>query len=208
MAIDDTKVRIGRCEANECRNTIVNGQDVSTVFHIIVESRTQTVAEEVHIETVVLLEGLLPSHVRVIFGTFIGTLRCRAVLHTEQIGVCHTGITARRILGTLPKGCLVHVIGIGHKQESATTNLVVTNETPRSTKLQETDVLLDRLEERFIANDPSYRTSREGTKSLAGSEVLGTIVTKVELCHVAVVPVVGDTTYETNVCTGNIRIIA
>ena len=66
MAVYNTKVSEGGIKTKECRNSPVLGQNISTVFLIVVECCTQAVVEEVHVEAIVLLEGLLPRYIRIV----------------------------------------------------------------------------------------------------------------------------------------------
>ena len=168
---------------------------------IIVEDTHQTVAQEVHVDTVVLLEGCFPRHVRVVLCGLDSTLGNCSVLNTEVVGI-GVGI----LTDTLSQSGGIHIVRIGNIHESASTNLIVTDKTPRSTELHEAEHFLQRLEESLVADYPSNRTCGECTEALTGSEVLGTIVTDIEFSDIAVVPVVGYTAYKTNVRTRNIRI--
>ena len=77
---------------------------------IVVEHCTQTVVKEVHIETIVLLEGFLPRDVGVVLRTLVGTLRGSTVLDSEEVGkawLVHAGIGK-----AVESGSLVHDIGV------------------------------------------------------------------------------------------------
>ena len=77
---------------------------------IVVEHCTQTVVEEVHIETVVLLVGLIPRDVRVVLRTLVGTLRGGAVFDTEEVGKAR--FVYAGIGEAVESGSLVHDIGV------------------------------------------------------------------------------------------------
>ena len=158
---------------------------------IVIEVGLQSVAEEAHVEAVVLLEGFLPRHVGIVLLCLDGTHLGRSVLHTEVVAIRTAVLT-----GTVEERVLVDVVGIGQIHETCAANLVVTDETPGGAQLEEADHLLDGLEERLVAGHPAKGTGGEEAEALARREVLRTIVAHVELGHVAVVPVVGHTAYE------------
>ena len=128
LAVNDTEVRVRRIKSEESGNRPVLSKDVGTMLTIVVKHCTQAIVEEVHVETIVLLKGLLPADVRVVLSTLIGTLCSCTVLNTENIGegrLVHTGI------GEAVEGVsLVDDIRVSHIHESVTTDLIVTDQTP------------------------------------------------------------------------------
>ena len=50
---------------------------------IVVEYYAQAIVEEIDIDTIVLLEGLLPRYLRIVLGRLVGTLCCGTVFNTE-----------------------------------------------------------------------------------------------------------------------------
>ena len=147
---------------------------------VVIEGCLQAIVQDIQVYTIVLLERLFPCHIRIVLSRLVCTRSKITTVYTEVV--------------TFAKS--VWVVGI---HETRTTNLVVTDKTPRCTKLEIVHHFAQRLEKRLLADNPSYRTSREETISIVLGKVLGAIVAHIELSHIAVVPVVGDTTYQTNI---------
>ena len=139
---------------------------------------------------------MLPGDVGIVARHLVGSLPYGGIVDTEDVSV---SITGRNTI-------IVDSKRIGGVHKAVAVQIGITYQTVAGTELQEAYYLGKRLEEWFIAHYPTHRHSRESTVTLARSKVLGTIVTHIELCHIAVVPVVGNTTYQTYLAVRHIGI--
>ena len=175
---------------------------------IIIESSLKAVAEEVQVETIVLLERLLPTNIRVVLDRLVCTCYRRGSLNGTRLSV-----TEEITIGICPVAHIVcqaiaaRDIWIGEIHESdSILGLIVTNETPRCTDLEERCHLGNWLPELFLTENPSHRTCWKDTEASAWRKVLRAVVTHVELCHISVGIVVSYTTHKTYVRTRHIWI--
>ena len=175
---------------------------------IIIESSLKAVAEEIQVETIVLLERLLPTNIRVVLDRLVCTCYRRGSLNgtrlcvTEEItiGICPVAV----IIG---QAIAARNIWIGKIHESdSILGLIITNETPRCTDLEERCHLGNWLPELLLAENPSHRTCWKDTEASAWCKVLRAVVTHVELCHIAAGIIVSNTTHKTHVRTWHIWI--
>ena len=163
---------------------------------IVIEATTELILQEVDVDTIVLLIGVLPGDVGIVARHLVGSLPYGSVVNTEDVSI---SITGRNI-------AIIDGERIGGVHKAITVQISITYQTVAGTKLQEAYCLGERLEEWLIADYPTHRHCWEGSVTLARSKVLGTIVTHVELCHIAVVPIVGNTTYQTYLAVRHIGI--
>ena len=195
-AVHLTIVGVRHLETDDGRYIVVNHHDVGTVLVVVIEVTTELILQEIDVETIVLLVGVLPGDVGIVARHLVGSLPYGGVVDTEDVSVSITG----------SNGAIIDGKRIGGVHKAVAVQIGITYQTVAGTKLQETYCLGKRLEEWLIAHYPTHRHSREGTVTLARSKVLGTIVTHIELCHVAVVPVVGNTTNQTYLAVRHIGI--
>ena len=89
-----TGIGVRHCETNSGRNSVIAYKNVCTVLTIVVECRPNLVIEEVDVESIVLLEGLLPTDVGVVLGRLIGSCNtrssrnCSRLCITKEITIC------------------------------------------------------------------------------------------------------------------------
>ena len=76
-------------------------------------------------------------------------------------------------------------------------DLVIADQTPRSADLEHVHDILHAPPPRLLGNEITQSDGREETEALARREVLGTVVTGIELEEVAVVIIIGQTTGDT-----------
>ncbi len=112
--------------------------------------------------------------------SFGGSLHLAVQVDTEEWTVAVDAVEVRRIVKAI-----------------AAADVSVTYQAPRSTYLHVVNYLLQRLEELLLAHVPTCRESREGAVAVAFGEGFAAVVSDVELSHIAVVPVVSDTSYNT-----------
>jgi hypothetical protein len=131
-----------------------------------------------------------------------GSLNSTRLRITEEITVCICPVG--HIIGQSIRTSDIWVSKI-HESDSIL-GLIVTNETPRCTDLEERCHLGNWLPELLLAENPSHRTCREDTEASAWRKVLRAVVTHVELCHISAGIIVSNTTHKTYVRTRYIRI--
>ena len=168
---------------------------------IVIEGCLKAVAKEIQVETIVLLECLLPTEIRIVLDRLVSSSYRRGSLYstrlgiTEEITVCISPV-AHIIDQTIRTGD----IWVSKIHESDFfRSLIITYETPRGTEFEERSNLGNWLPELLLTDNPTDRTSREGTETATWRKVLRTIITYVELCHVSVGIVVSYTTHKTYV---------
>ena len=145
MAVDDTEVGIRHLETDVARGCHVTQKDACAMLLIIVEREFELLVEEIGVETIVLLEGLFPGHLRIVLAALLITGREQTVVDTEVVGIAAAG-----------RHLLVIAERIGEIHEAVTTYLVVTYETPRGAELEEVDDRCDGLPEFLVADHPAY----------------------------------------------------
>ena len=199
-ALHFSQVGVRHGEAQQPRSRSVNQQNVFTVLTVIVHRSTETVVKEIHVDTIVLFQGCFPTHIGIVLGGFSCSQTDCTVFNTKAVSV--SAVTVRQT-------AVIHFIRVGQVKETEVqvARLVVTYQTQTGTQFQECHPRLQRLEPFFLTHNPSHRTCREGTEATFRRKVLGTVVTDVELGHVTVFPVVGHTSYQTYIPTGNVTVL-
>ena len=195
-AVHLTIVGVRHLETDDGRYIVVDHHNVGTVLVVVIEVTTELILQEVDVETIVLLVGVLPGDVGIVARHLVGSLPYGGVVDAEDISVSIAGRNST----------IVDSKRIGGVHKAVAVQIGITYQTVAGTELQEAYYLGKRLEEWFIAHYPTHRHSREGTITLAWCKVLGAIVTHIELCHIAIVPVVGNTTYQTYLAVRHIGI--
>ena len=195
-AVHLTIVGVRHLETDDGRHIVVDHHDVGTVLVVVIEGTAELILQEIDVETIVLLVGVLPGDVGIVASHLVGSLPYGGIVDTENISVSIAGRNTAVVDGER----------IGGVHKAVAVQIGITYQTVAGTELQEAYCLGKRLEEWLIAHYPTHRHRWEGTVTLARSKVLGTIVTHIELCHVAVVPVVGNTTYQTYLAVRHIGI--
>ena len=199
-ALHFSQVGVRHGEAQQPRSRSVNQQNVFTVLTVIVHRSTETVVKEIHVDTIVLFQGCFPTHIGIVLGGFSCSQTDCTVFNTKAVSV--SAVTVRQT-------AVIHFIRVGQVKETEVqvARLIVTYQTQAGTQFQECHPRLQRLEPFFLTHNPSHRTCREGTEAAFRRKVLGTVVTDVELGHVTVFPVVGHTSYQTYIPTGNVTVL-
>ena len=168
---------------------------------IVIEGCLKAVAKEIQVETIVLLECLLPTDIRIVLDRLVSTCYRRGSLYstrlgiTEEITICISPV-AHIIDQTIRTGDIW--VSKIHKSDFVQ-SLIITDKTPRGTEFEERSNLGNWLPELLLTDNPTDRTCREGTETATWCEVLRTIVTHVELCHISVGIVISYTTNQTYV---------
>ena len=168
----------------DARNDSEGGEDVVTLLVEVVEIYREAVAEELGLDTDVILARSLPSDVRITEHTFCSTIEVWVLVRT---------VTATYIIS-----CLIEVVSIRKIiVSSRSSETVVTDFTVRSADLHEREDVV--LREPFLlGRDPTCRDCREEAEALAFCELLGSIVTGIHLEHVAVIIVICNTAYKSH----------
>ena len=195
-AVHLTIVGVRHLETDDGRYIVVDHHDVGTVLVVVIEVTTELILQEVDIETIVLLIGVFPGDVGIVARHLVGSLPYGGVVDTEDVSVSIAGRNST----------IVDSKRIGGVHKAVAVQIGITYQTVAGTELQEAYYLGKRLEKWFIAHYPTHRHSRESTITLAWCKVLGAIVTHIELCHIAIVPVVGNTTHQTYLAVRHIGI--
>ena len=153
-------------ETYDRRCALTLDEDTATMIREVVYLERE-VAKKGQLDTGIELERFLPLHEAV--SDFTGSDASHSLRSSTECESRCIGVNGGVICET-----------------SRTTDLVVTDLTVRNFELEKVDSLFDRLPERFVAYHITYCDRREETETLAGGEVLGTVVTEVEFSEVAV----------------------
>ena len=168
--------------AVDCGDDAEGGENLVAVLVEPVEIDGKAAAEELGLEAHVVLAGALPGDVRI------------AEAALDRAGII--GVLPGAVVVAEPIAVLVEFPGIRQIVVAAAgAQLVVTDLAVGCTQFYETDYII--LGEPGLEGwHPSCRNCREEAEALALGELLGAVVTHVELCHVAVGVVIGDTPHE------------
>ena len=129
-----TGIGVRHCETNGGRNGVVANKNVGTVLTIVVECSPNLVIEEVDVESIVLLEGLLPTDVGVVLGRLIGSCdtrssrNCSRLRITEEVAVS-VGVRQRQTVCDKSIGTCDIRVGKIHEADCIN-GFVITYETP------------------------------------------------------------------------------
>ena len=165
------------------------------MFTVILCSGTQTVIKKIDINTVITLESLFPSYIRIIFRDFTRPI-CNSITgNTEQIAPSIGSFTTG--INTVNYFIQIYTIRICqiHKTSSIPVRFIIAYKSKTSTQLQKADYRFQRLEKLFLTHQPSYRPRRKSRETLIRRKIFRTIITNIELCHVTVHPVISYTPY-------------
>ena len=183
------EIHVLRGEGDDARKRIRLDEDARTVLLEDIAGEVETLAEEIEVETDVRLDRRLPGDALV--------ARCAERIVRNAGGA----LVDTEIVGTRFGPGAFHVHKTGRLAEVVTdladgrTNLQVVN--PR-----------DVLHEFFLGNHPAHRSGREETVTgLAGSEVLGTVVTGAEVEQILVLVAVGQAADEADITAGQVGIV-
>ena len=128
--------------------------------------------------------------------------------HGLEGGILY-GTVGTEVVGaplSVEQGAVVDVVGVGSVHEAVAADLVVTHHAVGGTQLTERHHPGGRLEERLVTEHPAHAHGGESAEAAVFVEVLRPVVTDVELCHVAVVPVVGHAPHKAHIAHGDGRI--
>ena len=158
------------------------------MFEKVVGRQAEARTEHFEVDAIVLLAYFFPRHLGVADRIFdrIGQHR-----HTSA----HTELVAA--IAVLPYGMVARPRAV-KVEETGTAVLVVPDQSERGPQLQEVDGLLV-LHEILLGNDPTHGTCREEPVALLRGEILGAVVTGVEIDQIAVLVSIGQTPHITHI---------
>ena len=149
----------------------------------IIYSQREFVITNRKIESQIVFCGYFPTDIR-----------------TGYLGISYTTI----IVADTKVTPLITAVGTDSINERETFACTVTAYlTPRIANLKHIQPFHVLLDKSFLGNIPSSRDRRKETKTIFRCKILRTIVTKIEVKKVTVFPVIGCTTGESLVATGN-----
>ena len=147
-----------------------------------------------NVETIVLLGGCFPGDIRVTIRRFACARHERAVVNTEV--TCTVVGPPRTTVVCVELPCARQI-------EETADSLVITDLSDRAANLEIRNNATDGLPEFLGRNNPTERSRREETETLALGKVLRSIVTHVEVNHILGLVVVGDASHHAHITTGD-----